>query len=147
MRVSAENGIHTRNATGHLHVNVHAVVRKYDYSIRLFGRSYVIDHFLHIAITDAKRPVRNKPARIGDRRIWKCLSDNRDSSLTHFANRVRLECVARVFVERCCTVEQGLFRNTNILRDKLTIESLDVLQHFFIAIGEFPMAGHDINTQ
>ena len=78
------------DARGELAVDVEAVVRQQHDELRAV-LARLLDLLAQIVLADAERPVRDHPARIGDRRVGQGLADDRDLDAAALDHRDRLE--------------------------------------------------------
>ena len=138
MRVAAEDGVDAAHARRHLDVHVHAVVRQQDHDLGAFLAAFV-HLFLHFFVADAERPVGEGETVVGDRRVGEGLTDNGNLDLVHLADDIRLE--------HAFLAEAGV---EHVLRQELDL-ALEVLVDDFldarIAVGEFPVPGHHVDTE
>ena len=137
MGMAAHDGVYTTHTTRHLQVDIHSVMRQKDYDLRTFCAHFV-HHLLHVFILDAECPVCNHIAWISNRRVWKRLTDDGARHAVHFTHDIRFkDLIAKVLC-------------FDILRNELNFSGKVFLNNFFDAVhtvGEFPMAGHHIDTQ
>ncbi len=120
-----------------LEIDVHAVVRQQHDGLGALA-ARVVDRLLQTLFLDAERPVGNEVARIGDRRIRKCLADDRDRDAVDRLDHVRLE--HRI-------AEVG---GSHVLGDEIDATreiAVDDLSDPLRTIGEFPMAGHHVHAE
>ena len=97
----------------------------------------LIDLLLQPLFLDAELPVGHHVARVGDGRVGKGLTDYRHRHTTQFAHGPGLEHrVAKIV---------GL----DVLRKKFNLAEFffDDLLDAVLAVGEFPMAGHEIHAK
>ena len=112
-------------------------MRQKHHGLRTFAACFV-DGFLHLCVLNTKGPIRHLPARVGNRRIWKRLTDDGEGHAVHFFQHIRLE--------------NGVFKvfGFDVLRYKINLASeifLDDFHHSSFAVGEFPVRRHHIHTQ
>ena len=84
MRVTAENSVDAGDATTELEIDVHAVVRQENDDLRLLAAHFV-DDLLQLLLANAETPIRDEAARMCDRRVGKCLPDDRDGGAVDLA--------------------------------------------------------------
>ena len=151
MSVTTENYINPAHHGCHFQIHIHAIVREHHDHIRFFILTHGIDDRLHIRITNTKCPVRDKTTRVGNRCIRECLSDHRHAYPIHVLDDIGLERPLGIFIKalKVCEliIKSRIIADKNILADEITLEVTDIGNHFFVQISEFPMAGHDIDTQ
>ena len=137
MRVAAQNHVDTRYARRHFQVNIHTIVRQKHDGLRTFGTCFV-DRFLHLHVLYTECPIRHLPAWIGNRRIWKRLTDDGEGHAIHLFQHIRFEnWVFKVF-------------GFDVLRYKINFTSeilLNDFHHTSFAVGELPVRCHHIHAQ
>ena len=108
-----------------------------------------IHHLLAHLIADPKTPILNHVARVGERRVRKCLTDHRHRNAVHFPQGIRLKHSARVLIKSGLSLKRGIFCKHHVLRQELNRRELfvDDLTHAINAVGKFPMAGHDVDAK
>ena len=137
MGVAAEDRVDAAHARSELDVHVHAVVREQDHRLRALGARFV-HRALQRLLLDAEVPVRHQVPRMGDRRVWKRLADDRHRHAVH-----RLDHVGR---EHRVAEVGGL----HVLRDEVdpALEIVvDDLLHALGAEGELPVPGHHVHAE
>src|SRR4051794_636258 len=134
MRMRGQNDINSAHPGGELAVDVEAVVGEQHHKLRTVASRFLHMHF-EIVLANAERPVRDHPARIGDRGVRKRLSDYGDLHAAPLDHQHRLEC--RLIP----------FRVAHVLRQKRKCEIADELFHPLSPEREFPMADHCIGPQ
>ena len=137
MRVATHDGVDAADATGHLQVDVHAVVAQNDDHLSAFGPGFV-HHLLHVLVLDAKGPVGHHVARVRNRGVGESLPDDGAGHAIDLANDIGLE--HRV------TEVIGL----DVLRHKINLARKVLLDNFLHprhAQGELPVAGHDVHAE
>ncbi len=137
MGMPSHDGVDTTDTTGHLQVDIHTVMRQKNYDLRAFRADFV-DHLLHVFILNAKCPVSHHVAWVGNRCVGKSLADDGTWHAVHFAHDIGFEYLI--------TKVLGL----DILCNEFNFSSKVFLDNFFDtvhAVGEFPVACHDIHTQ
>ncbi len=135
--MAAEDGVEPAHARGQFQVDVHAVVRQqHDHLCALAAR--LVDHRLQVFFLDAEAPVGDEVRRVGDRRVREGLADDRDRHAVGFADHIGLEHgVAEV--AGLDVVGDEVDRAGEVLGDDLL--------HPLGAEREFPVAGHDVDTE
>jgi len=112
-------------------------VRQQQHQPRALGARGV-DLLLQVLLLDAELPVGDEVARIGDRRIRKGLADDGHRHAGHLAQHIgRKHRIAEV---------GGL----DVVRDEVDAALqflVDDLAHALHAVGELPMAGHDVDAE
>ena len=143
MGMAAQDHIQPAQLRSQLEIDIHAVVRQQHHQLRPLG-ARLVDMRLQLLLLDAKTPVRHHPARIGNRRVGKGLTDHRHR---HPAQRTH-----GPGLEHRITEVLGL----DVLCQKLdaacaalasTTQLLHQLLHPLLAVGEFPVPGHDVHAQ
>ena len=119
---------------GELAVDVEAVVRQQHHELRAV-LARLLDVALQILLADAERPVRDHPARIGDRRVGKGLADHRDLDAAALDHGHRLE---RRLVP---------FGVADVLREERKAELLGDRLDALGAERELPMADHGVGLE
>ena len=146
--MTAQYHIYSGYALCHLEVNVHAVVGQNNdqFSTLVPER---IHHRLALVVSNAKTPVFYHVSWIGETGIGERLADNADSDPIQFTQGVWFEYLPGLWIISWFVVERGVLSEHNVLRKKLdgiqfTVDDRAYPVH---AIGEFPMAGHNVDTQ
>ena len=122
------------DARGELAIDIEAVMRQqHDQCGAVLAR--LLDVGLQIVLADAERPVRNHPARIGDRRVGERLPDHRDLDAAALDHRHRLE--GRLVP----------FGVADILRQERKPELADDLLDALGAERELPVADHGVGLE
>ena len=147
MGVAAEDDVDAGDAACELEVDVHAVVRQQDHRIDLVGAAQRIDMLLQLFLADAKGPVRREALGMRDRHVRKGLADDRDAMAADLLDGRRLEHAPRRLVEGGGVVERSFLGQEDVLRQKLTLEVLEIVAQHLLAIGELPMPGHRLDAE
>ena len=147
MGVSAQNDVDPGNAAGELEIDVHAVMRQQHDRIDLVVAAQAIDQLLQLLVANAEFPVRRETLGMGDRHIGKRLTDHGYAMPAEFLDHRRLEHPARCGIERLGVVERGFLGQEDVLRQEFALEAFEIAAQRFLAIGEFPMAGHRLDAQ
>src|SRR5665647_2308632 len=134
MRVAGEDHVDARYAPGKLAVDVEAVMRQQHNELGA-GLANLLDIGADIILTDAKRPVRDQPTRIGDRLVREGLAEHGDLDAALLEHFVRRE-------HRLIPVSYTHLR-AHETDSYLVCRLLDPR----FAIGEFPMAGHGVGLE
>ena len=107
------------------------------HGLRAFG-SGLVNGFLHLVFTNAEGPVGRQPARIGNRRVRKGLTNDGDAYAIHVLDHIRLE-------DRITKVA-----GFDVLRQKVNLARKVFVHNFLDArftVSEVPVAGHDLYAQ
>ncbi len=145
--MTTKNCIDAGYLAGKFQIDIHAVVGKKQHGIRpvLFAdRSH---QWLQLLRADTECPVGYEARRIRDRRIRERLSDDRDRAPGNLAQRKRRKDVTAVLVIGRHAFEQSIVGESDILRDELAREGLDIFPDLHILVGELPVPGHDIDAE
>ena len=118
MRMPRQDHVDAGNAPGHLFIYVKAIVAEADNELGPLP-THLVDHGLHVFVTDAKAVFREHPARIGNGHIGKGLTDNGDLDPATFE-----ELVGREYIDRLVP-----FGIKDVLSERRKGEALDNLLH------------------
>ena len=100
--------------------------------------AYLVDDLLQLLLADAEAPVENEVSGIGDRRVRKRLTDNRDRHSVLLSHHVRRK-------DRIAEVG-----GPDVLREKVDTPfevTFDDLLDAFGTEGEFPMSCHRVDAE
>ena len=129
-----QDDVDALDARGQLAVDVEAVVRQqHDQRRAVLARLVDID--LDIVLANAEGPIRDHPARIGDRRIGQRLSDHGDAHAAALDHRHGIEGGL---------VPLGV---ADVLREERKAELADQLLDPIGAEGELPVPDHGVRLQ
>src|SRR5580658_633790 len=135
--MAAEDHVDAAYARGELEVDVHSVMRQQHDDRGAFGPQFVhvpLQRFL----ANAEVPVSDVIARMRDRRIWERLADNADGHTVDLA-----QC-------RGCKHGVAEVRGGDVLREEFDAALEVVVDNLFHALSaerEFPVTGHDVDTE
>src|SRR3954452_9180587 len=102
---------------------------------------------LKFLLADAEGPVRCEPLRMRDRHVREGLADDRDAMAAELLDHGGLEHASRRLVEGRGIIECGFLGEKNVLRQKLAPEAREIVAQRLLAVGEFPMPGHRLDTE
>ena len=137
MGVAAEDRVDTGDPGCHLQIHVHAVVGQQHDHLRTLGARFVDDQ-LHVVVLNAEGPVGCHVSRIGDRRVWESLADDRDRNPIDLLHHIGRE--NRVAEIVCLDV---LRNEIHLALEVVVNDVLDPVR----TQRKFPVAGHHIDTQ
>src|SRR3954466_12738009 len=147
MGMAAEDDVDAGDAACELEIDVHAVMRQQDDRIDLVGAAQAVDMLLEFFLPDAEGPVRREPFGMRDRHVREGLADDRDAMAAELLDHGGLEHAPRRLVEGGGVVECRFLAQENVLRQKLALEAREIVAQRLLAVGEFPMPGHRLDTE
>ena len=145
--MAPENKVDTGHPRSELQIHIHAVVRQQHHRSGFFLRADHCHQFGEFVFTDTEGPIGNKTAGIGDRCVGESLANHGHTLPPQVANGVGLKRMSAVFVESDSAIKEGLVPHKTVLREKFPLEGIEIGPQLRLAMGEFPMARHDVYAQ
>ena len=134
MGMRGQNDVNALDPAGQLAINIKSFVRQQHHD-RGARRARVIDLFLQVLFADPEFPVREHPARIGDRGARQRLADHGNPDPAAFKNLAAIEHRLLPFIV------------ANVLRQERERRGVGDLLDPIGAVGELPMADHGFDFQ